>query len=394
MSTKDGSKNDGEHDRRDAHARDGGIRPVDQAVARWIHRLPGGAAPEDRAAELLRRASVAPPFGQQARMRVHARLAAETTRAANAERTSLAPGRQSRGRATALHWGIAASLLLGSGVVIAARGVDHWWKAGPSATSRPPPAPERSGLQRPSRGQRPRDHVSGVVATESLMREGVAAPPGAAEAPLPVPSPVAVVVPNPVSRSVGNVAVSDAPAFAPARESKLAMEARLLDGALGRLRQGRDADRALQELDHYLSRFPGGILAVEARAARVDALLMLGHEPEALVALNALPLDGGGRDQELRVIRGELGAASDCARAILDFDQVLATTASSSDLAERALYGRAVCRSRQGQKDEARRDAARYIERFPRGRFTREAHWLIASGGGDAREIDPGRRGP
>jgi tetratricopeptide (TPR) repeat protein len=172
------------------------------------------------------------------------------------------------------------------------------------------------------------------------------------------------------------------------------MEARLLNGAIRRLRQGRHADRALEELDHYLLRFPGGILKAEARAARVDALLMLGREREALVALNALPLDGGGRDQELRVIRGELGAASDCARAILDFDQVLSTTASSSDLAERALYGRAVCRSRQGQKDEARRDAERYVERFPRGRFTREAQWLIASDGGDARDIDRDRRGP
>jgi outer membrane protein assembly factor BamD (BamD/ComL family) len=165
----------------------------------------------------------------------------------------------------------------------------------------------------------------------------------------------------------------------------------MLNGAFSRLRQSRDAVGALAGLDQYLRRFPNGTLAAEARTARVDALLMLGRESEALVALNALALEGSGREQELRVIRGELGAESDCGRAVVDFDQILSSTASS-DLHERALYGRAVCRSRQGRADEARRDAERYLETFPHGRFANEAQRLSAGRVGDARDLDPGRR--
>jgi hypothetical protein len=126
----------------------------------------------------------------------------------------------------------------------------------------------------------------------------------------------------------------------------------------------------------------------EANAVRVDALLMLGRREEALAALSALPLDGSGREQELRVIRGELRATSDCARALEDFEQVR-PPAASPDLVERALYGSAVCLSRQGRPVEARRGAERYIARFPHGRFAPEARRLGARGGSGVPGTEP-----
>ena len=236
-----------------------------------------------------------------------------------------------------------------------------------------------------------------LLAPEAIGAPELVAPPVVSPAPVLIagaaPGNGTVVVRAPAApmRPPGGGTSSDAPVFVPAPESKLATEARMLNAAIGRLRQGRDAGGALGELDQYLLRFPNGTLAGEARTARVDALLVLGRQGEALVALNALTLQGSGREQELRVIRGELGAASDCGRAIADFDQIL-STAASSDLAERALYGRAVCRSRLGRQDEATRDAERYLEKFPGGRFRREAQRLIAGGAGDVRDTDPGRR--
>ena len=185
-------RNDDKHDNRDEHARDGGVRPVDHAVTRWIHRRPGGTRPEDRAADLFRRASAAPAFGQQARMRVRARLAVETSHAPSAAASVTGtPGRWNRGRAPALHWGIAAGLLLGSGVVIAARGVDHWWISGTSSTTRPSPSRERTAWHRPARAPHQRDAVSGVGAVELLAPEAIG-PPELVAPPVVSPAPVLI----------------------------------------------------------------------------------------------------------------------------------------------------------------------------------------------------------
>jgi hypothetical protein len=48
----------------------------------------------------------------------------------------------------------------------------------------------------------------------------------------------------------------------------------------------------------------------------------------------------------MRVLRAELRAKDDCARALSDFD-VLVTQALSASLPERALYGRAAGRRRE-----------------------------------------------
>jgi hypothetical protein len=163
------------------------------------------------------------------------------------------------------------------------------------------------------------------------------------------------------------------PTAAPAAPpTVLAYETRLLGQAVARLRQRRDASGALVALDIYQSQFPNGNLHHEADVARVDALLMLGRDHDALALLQTLRLLPQGRDQELRVIRGELAAATDCSRAVADFDRLLAQAAPTG-LTERALYGRAVCRTRLGDTSGATHDLADYLDRFPSGRFAAEA---------------------
>jgi TolA-binding protein len=142
------------------------------------------------------------------------------------------------------------------------------------------------------------------------------------------------------------------------------------------LRGRHDAPAALAALDDYLTRFPAGVLAPEARVARVDALLMLGRADEALRALDALPLDAHRRSTELQLIRGELRARTDCGRAEPDFTAVLAR-APAAPLEERALYGRASCRSAQGDAGGAANDLRAYVGRFPHGAHADWAHrWL------------------
>jgi TolA-binding protein len=116
----------------------------------------------------------------------------------------------------------------------------------------------------------------------------------------------------------------------------------------------------------------------------VDALLMLGRDRDALALLQTLALQARGRDQELRVVRGELAAAASCARAISDFDAVLAGMPAPA-LAERALYGRATCLARLGDAPAAARDLRAYVRRFPDGRFAAEARRALGEGrsGGD-----------
>ncbi|HEY0714824.1 MAG TPA: hypothetical protein VGF45_19240, partial [Polyangia bacterium] len=133
--------------------------------------------------------------------------------------------------------------------------------------------------------------------------------------------------------------------------------------------------QALVDLDGYMVRFPSGVLRREARVARVDALLALGDEAEALVDLEQLSFGSHGRDLELRTIRGELHAKRSCTDAIADFSAVL--DASPPDvLAERALRGRLGCRLRIEDED-AFEDLESYVRRFPKGRFAREARGLL-----------------
>jgi hypothetical protein len=179
------------------------------------------------------------------------------------------------------------------------------------------------------------------------------------------PNPAAIMHPQPTRPGEKPIATSE--------------EILALDRAMGLLRGKHDAQAALWVLDDYLHRFPEGTLVREARVARMDALLMLNRSDEALLALETLPLDQRGRSVELQLIRGELLARNDCPRAEQDFATVLARPRSAA-LEERALYGRASCRTQHGDAKGAAQDLRRYLERFPNGSHAAWARqWLASS---------------
>lgn len=208
-----------------------------------------------------------------------------------------------------------------------------------------------------------------VVVTKSVQ-VAVAPAPLAPQPSLPrgpASEPAAAVEPPPPERATNGA--SFAPATA-APGSRLGQEAASLAAALSALKAGGkdNAARALQGIDQHLQKFPRGALELEARVARVDALLVLGRRQEARRELSALPIESVGRKNELRLIRAELRADDDCRAALTDF-QVLVDQSLPGAWAERALFGRGACLLKLGDKAAAERDFARYLERFPDGRF-------------------------
>jgi regulator of sirC expression with transglutaminase-like and TPR domain len=157
------------------------------------------------------------------------------------------------------------------------------------------------------------------------------------------------------------------------QSSRLGLEAASLEAALKALHGGgtERAQRGLKAIDQHLHDFPGGALELEARVARVDALLVLGRRQEARRELSALPLENVGRKNELRLIRAELRADDDCRAALSDF-QVLVDLPLAPGWAERALFGRGACLLKLGDQAGAQRDFDRYLERFPSGRFAEQ----------------------
>jgi tetratricopeptide (TPR) repeat protein len=191
-----------------------------------------------------------------------------------------------------------------------------------------------------------------------------------APAVVPAPAPSAVVSARPVERPVSSR--PSAAATLPPAESELSRESQALERALTALRRERDAARALVLLERYAADFPAGVLRLEADIARVDAHLALGQRAAALGILDRLPLERAGRGLELYVVRAELYAERDCGRALGDFDRALNASPPPA-LEERALFGRASCRSRLGDEPGARTDLDRYLARFPNGRFAESA---------------------
>lgn len=200
----------------------------------------------------------------------------------------------------------------------------------------------------------------------------VVEPAPAAPKRLPPPKPVEPVAAEPASQPVdpGAGSVGAFPAAPAVQSSRLGLEAASLERALSALRAGGQAQaaRALADLERHLREFPRGSLELEARVARIDALLVLGRRHEAQRELSLLPLESAGRSRELRLIRAELRADSDCAAALSDF-QVLLAQPLPAPWEERALFGRGACLLRLGDERGAERDFASYLERYPRGRF-------------------------
>jgi hypothetical protein len=146
--------------------------------------------------------------------------------------------------------------------------------------------------------------------------------------------------------------------------SALALESAALERALTALRRDHDPAQALALLDRYAAQYPAGVLRLEADVAH----LALHDEPAALALLERVPLERVGRGLELRLVRAELLAKRDCRSATLDFDRVLQAH-PSRPLDERALYGRASCRSALGDAAGASADFDTYLSRYPNGRF-------------------------
>jgi hypothetical protein len=187
---------------------------------------------------------------------------------------------------------------------------------------------------------------------------------------------------EPAEPELSAAPVATAPAAASNRSfrpapSALSLETELLQKAFTKLRRARDARGALALLDDYQARFPNGLMSLEAAAARVDALLLLGRRSDALSLLSRLPLERLGRQTELTLVRAELQAERDCSQALGDFDAVLAAAASGG-LSERALYGRAGCRLRLGQAAAGHADLQAYLARFPEGRFAERVRARLA----------------
>ncbi len=110
---------------------------------------------------------------------------------------------------------------------------------------------------------------------------------------------------------------------------------------------------------------------------RVDALLALGRQSEALSILNHLPLAHIGRGGEQRLLCAELRAKEDCGLARADFDALVKRPLSPA-LAERALFGRAAREVQVGDGSNAQRDFRDYLTRFPQGRFADRARGRLS----------------
>ena len=188
--------------------------------------------------------------------------------------------------------------------------------------------------------------------------------------------------PRPIPRVVAaprhERAAIETPAEKPPAPSALADESALLGRALGQLRREGNPAAALATLDDYQGRFPHGVMAFDAVAARVEALVKLGRTGEALRLLEAVAPAALARSPALRVVRGELRAgAGRLSAAVEDFDAQLGRGTGQGDLFERALYGRGSCRARQGDSAGAREDLERYLRLHPQGRFAAEARQVL-----------------
>ena len=228
-----------------------------------------------------------------------------------------------------------------------------------------------------------------ALQSQPKVMPGIASPPAAEAAPSP-PSlaPVAaseagtrLAMAAPVSQRPARV--SHSPAVAPPAATSVAPSPNaqaMLGKALRSLRNDRDPAGALDILTRHEALFPQSPLASERSVLEVEALLALGRNDEALLRLDRISLDNTPRSAERYVVRGELRArAKRWQEAGADFDRALAHGRGTSPWQERALWGRAVTRTRAGDHAGARADLQLYLQIYPAGRFASEAARLLAA---------------
>jgi hypothetical protein len=110
---------------------------------------------------------------------------------------------------------------------------------------------------------------------------------------------------------------------------------------------------------------------------RVEALLDLKRSKEALDLLDSKALSSVAASRTLLLTRAQLRAAAGrCADGLADFDLLLARARRPD---EQALYGRAVCRSRTGDKPGAQADFSLYQRQFPNGAHIHDVEQKLRS---------------
>jgi hypothetical protein len=146
---------------------------------------------------------------------------------------------------------------------------------------------------------------------------------------------------NPLSPAAAPAGATAPGTAAPTASDEVA----IVRDALRRLRGEKDAAAALRLLDEHDQRFPDGLLHDETAVTRIEALLALGRDREALQRLEVLAPALLDRSPRLQVTRGELRAAQGrCADALGDFSAVAASQ-PAGELARRIERGRAACNS-------------------------------------------------
>ena len=152
---------------------------------------------------------------------------------------------------------------------------------------------------------------------------------------------------------------------------------RWLAEALHSLRADHAPDAALALLDLHAAELGQSALVHEAMLLRVEALLDLKRSGEVLALLDGKALSSVAASRTLLLTRAQLRAAAGrCADGLADFDLLLARARRPD---EQALYGRAVCRSRTGDKLGAQADFSLYQREFPNGAHIRDAKQQLGS---------------
>jgi tetratricopeptide (TPR) repeat protein len=315
---------------------------------RWIAQQPG-ASDEALAGAMLRSAAMVRPFGAKELAEVGARLRSKE---------------RFRPRPLAWQLAIAACLLLLGGALSAA--VMRVWRAPNRAQRELPVAPPASKSIRHASLGAARPTVPAPPPAPAVDPSPEQAPP--AIRPMPMRPSRSVAMRDSLEPRVPEATLAPAPAVGP---SALAQESRLVARAIAKLRQEGNAEQALAILDEHRAEFGTiGALSPEANATRIEALLRLGRHRQALALLDAQTLTATGVGREMLVARAELRADKGRrASALHDFDLLLRADAPADSVTERALYGRAACRGKMGNWEEARKDFERYLAMFPVGTF-------------------------
>jgi hypothetical protein len=204
--------------------------------------------------------------------------------------------------------------------------------------------------------------VSRGIGDHQMPAAPAGASPLAAQAPEPAPAPASVPAPAPASAPTAEpTATGGGAAMSPPRRqetgsvtsSRAGTETTQIRETLARLRTEKNPEKALELLDGYDRRFPGGLWHDDAAIIRIEALLALGRSTEALERFETLPQASLDRSPRLRVTRGELRAThGHCDEALADFSAVLALPVGD-EIERRATRGRAACR-KMGSEDGQR----------------------------------------